>query len=101
MATISTPRRIYGPDNICVFCSFSFVQTDITGSGRKVEKKHLKQKLRFTEERVALIKLVINNFTIPENTNNGICQKCYRLFEKIINNENEAKKTEKQSANFL
>lgn len=80
----ATPRRVYYLSNICVICGFSFVQTDITPSGHKVEKKLTNHKLKLTRERVDNIKKVIEVFEHEHEQVNGVCKKCYRHIEKVL-----------------
>lgn len=79
-----TPRRIYYQSNICILCGFSFIQTEVLVTGQTVQKKYLNKKLKLTEERIKKITSVVNDFETEPTSINGVCVKCYRHIEKVI-----------------
>jgi hypothetical protein len=83
---VGTPKRLYCQSNICVLCSFSFIQREITATGELVETKFLKKKLRLTEERIRKIKMVVESFEIDSahDERNGVCLKCYGKVERVL-----------------
>lgn len=80
----STPRRIYSQSNICTLCGFLFIRTEIDEHGRVVEKKFLNKKLKLTDERVHKISSVVTDYHEPADSSNGVCIKCFRHIEKVL-----------------
>ena len=82
----STPRKVYVNKNNCVLCGFSFIQTEVSGTGEETVKKFLKLKLRLNAERIETIESVIDNFrpTDEEKELHGVCIKCFRKVESCI-----------------
>jgi hypothetical protein len=83
---VGAPERRSYRANVCVLCCFSFIQTEITPSGEKVETKFLTKKLKLTDERVDKIKLVIDSFELgsARNYRNGVCVKCFSKVERVL-----------------
>ncbi|CAC5383779.1 unnamed protein product [Mytilus coruscus] len=92
----ATPRRVYYLSNICVICGFSFIQTDITPSGHKVEKRLTNKKLKLSKERVDNIRKVIEVFEHEHGQINGICITCYRHIEKVLKLQEELGSLQKE-----
>lgn len=92
----STPRRQLSLIDRCCFCGFSFIETIVTGSGRKVVQKQSKMKLRLNEEGFHKIKEVV--CIQLSDSEKAICQKCYRKVESVLRQEKQIQemKTELQ-----
>lgn len=91
-----TPRKIYYNSNICVICGFSFIQTEVTATGRTIERNHTNKKLKLSDERVKKIKQVINNFIYEHEHINGVCKKCYSHIEKVLKLHRDVESLEKE-----
>lgn len=90
-----TPRRIYYQSNICILCGFSFIQTEVLFTGQIVQKKYLNKKLKLTEERIKNITIVVSDFEPEPTSINGVCVKCYRHIEKVIQMQTDLSKMQK------
>ena len=94
-----TPRRIYNRSNICVLCGFSCIQVEISSTGERTEKKFLNKKRKLTDERLKAITSVIDNFKHDSNiSTNGVCLKCFRNVEKVLQMESGVHKLQKEIA---
>ena len=57
-----TPRRIYYNSNICVLCGFAFVQSEVTSTGEKIDKKFFNKKLKLTDQRIKAVTAIVDGF---------------------------------------
>ena len=83
----STPRKVYVNKNNCVLCGFTFIQTEVSGTGEETVKKFLKLKLRLNAERIETIESVIDNFrpTDEEKELHDVCIKLTNCTNQILN----------------
>lgn len=83
--TPRTPQRSYSLTNVCCLCGFSFVVRETDSEGNSHIKKLFKLKLKLTEEKVAIIRQVID---LPPRAE-GVCIKCFAKAEKVIKHRKE------------
>ena len=87
---VLTPRKTNCLGNICIICGFSFVNTFIDTSGKKVTKKYFDKKLKLTDERKQAIITTLGPIEVDLGGDTGVCQKCFRAVERLNKIEKEA-----------
>ena len=75
---ILTPRKIYSLGNICIICGFSFVNTFIDTSGKKLTKINFDKKLKLTDERQLAITTTLGTIEVDFCGDTG----CVRNFSE-------------------
>lgn len=103
MAQSTTPRKTCVLGNVCIICGFSFVVLHKTSDGKEEEHKYFDNKLRLNQERLQNIKKVTEHDLCfeMENSNLGVCRKCYRAVESVIKSEEKNKLTKQSLRNNL